>query len=104
MKKLKPSEIKTPEYEVIKSGEWVFEVTEICARKVGIDGEYGDPYDAIAIINVIDGNAHINRTIGQFTRKCFRTIFNYVKSKGIKDINYKRVKNLKDKPNKVKTN
>lgn len=104
MRKLKPNQEKIPKYKVIKSGEWIFEVTAIRALKVGDKGVYGDSYDAIATINIIDGKAHINSAIGDFTRKCFRTIFNYVKSRGIKAINYKRMKNLKDKPNKIKIN
>ena len=102
MKRKLPQDVKMPEYQVIKSGEWLFVVKGVTAIKVGIDGVYGDPYSAIANIDIIDGNAHINSTIGTFTRKCFRTIFNYVKSYGVKLINYKRIKNLKDKPNKIK--
>ena len=98
-----PKSVKIPEYKVVKDGEWLFEVKTVIARKVGKDGVYGDEYTAIATIDIIDGKAHINSAIGQFTRKCFRTIFNYIKSRGIKAINYKRIKNLKDKPNKVNT-
>ena len=103
MKKIPLKEVQIPNYEPEKSGEFIFEVVQVRILKVGKDGVYGDPYTAIATINIIDGKAHINSAIGEFTRKCFRTIFNYVKSKGIKVINYKRIKNLKDKPNKVKT-
>ena len=98
-----PKSVKIPEYKVVKIGEWLFEVKTVRALKVGKDGVYGDEYTAIATIDIIDGKAHINSAIGQFTRKCFRTIFNYIKSRGIKAINYKRIKNLKDKPNKVNT-
>ena len=101
MKNKLPKEVQTPEYKVIKIGEWLFEVKTVRALKVGINGVYGDEYSAIANIDIIDGKAHINSTIGTFTRKCFRTIFNYVKSRGIKVINYKRIKNLKDKPKTV---
>ena len=102
MKSKPPEETKTPEYKVIKIGEWLFEVKTVRALKVGVDGVYGDEYTAIANIDIIDGKAYINSTIGTFTRKCFRTIFNFVKSRGIKVINYKRIKNLKDKPNMIK--
>ena len=98
-----PKSVKLPEYEPEKSGEYIFEVLQVRALKVGKDGVYGDPYTAMLMINIIDGKAHINSAIGEFTRKCFRTIFNYIKSRGIKAINYKRIKNLKDKPNKVNT-
>ena len=102
MKSKIPKEIKLPEYQVIKEGEFIFEVVKVRVLKVGKEGVYGDPYTAFALIDIIDGNAHINSAIGTFTRKCFRTIFNYVKSLGIKVINYKRIKNLKDKPNTIK--
>ena len=103
MIKSKVKEIDIPEYKVIKMDDWLFEVKTIRAIKIGKAGVYGDEYTAIATIDIIDGNAYVNSTIGKFTRKCFRTIFNYIKSRGIKVINYKRIKNLKDKPNKVKT-
>jgi hypothetical protein len=89
--------VKVPEYKPEKIGEFIFEVVQVRALKVGENGVYGDPYTSIAMINIIDGNAHVNSTIGTFSRKCFRTIFNYIKTKGIKIINYKRIKNLKDK-------
>ena len=101
MKRKAPKDVNLPEYDVIKIGEWIFEVKSVRALKVGIDGVYGDEYSAIANIDIIDGKAYINSTIGTFTRSCFRTIFNYVKSRGIKVINYKRIKNLKDKPKTV---
>lgn len=102
MKKL-PKEIKTPKYDPEKIGDHIFEITQVRVYNVGKDGVYGDPYTSMLTINFIDGEAYINSAIGEFTRKCFRTIFNYIKSRGIKAINYKRIKNLKDKPNKVKT-
>ena len=103
MKKL-PSEIKQPSYKPEKHGELVFEPTAYRVYNVGEEGQYGSEYTNMCTLNIIDGQAYISGAMGNFTRKCFRTIFNYVKSKGIKVINYKRVKNLKDKPNKVKLN
>jgi len=98
-----PKNIKLPKYKVVKIGEHIFETTQVRVYNVGKDGVYGDKYTSMLTINFIDGEAYINSAIGEFTRKCFRTIFNYIKGRGIKAINYKRIKNLKDKHNKVKT-
>ena len=97
-------DIEFPEYKTTKRGEYIFEVAMVRVLKVGEEGQYGDPYTASAIINILDCEAHVNTLSGEgFTKRCFKTIFGYIKSRGIKVINYKRIKNLKHKFKKLKT-
>lgn len=104
MKKEKPKSEDFPEFKHIKIGEWTFEVTVAVGRKVGKDGQYGDPYTAIANFNFIDGKAYVNGLMGSgITRRCFITFKKFIASHGIKEAIYKRVKNLKDKFKSVKT-
>ena len=105
MKKETPKSEDFPEFKHLKIGEWIFEVKEARGLKVGKDGQYGDPYTAIANFNFIDGKAHVNGLMGSgITRRCFMTFKKFIASQGIKEAVYKRVKNLKDKFKKVKTN
>lgn len=106
MKKTKiPEDIEFPEYKVDKIGEYIFEVKTVRVLKVGEKGVYGDGYSSMCYIDFLDGRANVNSYCGEgFTRKCYRTILKYIKERrGVKDIIYKRVKNLKDKFKKVKT-
>ena len=104
MKKETPKDKDLPEFKHVKIGEWVFEVTAARGLKVGEDGQYGDPYDAIANFNFIDGKAHVNGLMGSgITRRCIISFKKFIASHGIKEAVYKRVKNLKDKFKKVKT-
>ena len=106
MKKTKiPEDIEFPEYKVDKIGEYIFEVKTVRGFKVGEKGVYGDPYSTMFHIDFLDGKANINSMCGEgFTKRCYRTILKYIKEhRGVKDIIYKRVKNLKDKFKKVKT-
>lgn len=97
-------ETEVPEYNVIKMGEWILEVKTVRCLKVGEDGQYGDPYDAMCYIDFIDGKANVNSLCGAgFTKRCFRTIVKYIREhRGVKDVIYKRVKKFQDKFKKVK--
>ena len=104
MKREKPKSEDFPEFKHIKIGEWTFEVTGAVGRKVGKDGQHGDPYDAIANCNFIDGTAYVNGMLGSgISRKCIASFKKFIASHGIKEAVYKRVKNLKDKFKSVKT-
>ena len=96
--------IELPEYKVVKIGEWLFEVKTVRALKVGEDGQYGDPYDAMGYIDFIDGKGNVNSVIGVgFTKRCYLTFVKYIREhRGVQDVIYKRVKNLKDKFKKAK--
>lgn len=92
-----------PDYKVVQIGDWIFEVSSVRALKVGKDGVYGDPYEAIANFNFIDGKAYVNGMLGSgITKRCIVTFKKYIASYGIKEAVYKRVKNLKSKFKKVK--
>ena len=96
--------LRTPKYKTIKIGEYIFEVKTVRALKVGEDGVYGDPYDAMCYIDFIDGKANVNSLCGVgFTKRCYLTIVKYIREhRGVKEVIYKRVKNLKDKFKKAK--
>lgn len=99
---LQEEDIEELSFETITIGEWTFKVKSVTAYKTKV---YGEPYEGIFNIDIVDGKAHINGLhCDNFTKRCFMTAVSFVRKRlGIKDILYKRIKNLKDKFKKVKT-
>jgi len=53
-----------------KIGEWVFEIKMVQARRVGLDGGFGDDFDAVTQIHQVNQEAHFEAllTSEEFTR------------------------------------
>ena len=63
-------------------GKWKFEVVQIRARKVDT---FGDPYDAVATITIVDGQPHVEGLLskdGSFNREDYIELQAYLKSIG----------------------
>lgn len=59
-------------------GEWLFEIKEVRAIRVK---EYGRPYDAIANVKIVDGEARIEGVLSQdlWTKEDTLTIEDYLR-------------------------
>jgi hypothetical protein len=78
----------------IKINNWIFEVKMVRAIRVE---EYGQPYSAIANININGDNAYVDGLMtnsqDELEREDFHTLKTYFQKLGIKQIQFDRYKN-----------
>lgn len=83
--------MKTVMPRYVKQGDWIFEIKTVRALRVD---EYGEPYDALATLNVngemgfIDGL--VTKEEGDFKRKDLMTFYKFFESLGLKGFSYDR--------------
>ncbi len=78
----------------IKIDDWIFEIKTVRAIRVE---EYGQPYSAIANINLNGDNAYIDGLLTKSSEELaiqdFNTLKEYFKRLGVKQIQFDRYKN-----------
>ncbi len=78
-----------------KIGAWVFEVKTIQARRVGLDGEFGDDFDSVAKIHQINLDAHVEGflTTEDFTRCDYKAFQELCENMGL-TLKFKRSRDI----------
>jgi len=83
----------------IKINDWIFEVKMVRAIRVE---EYGQPYSAIANININGDNAYVDglmtNSVEELGREDFNTLKEYFQQLGIKQVQFDRYKNHQAMP------
>lgn len=78
----------------IQLDDWIFEVKAVRALRVK---DYGQPYSAIANININGDNAYIDglmsREQAQFTRNDFNTVIDFCRKLSLSTASFDRFKN-----------
>jgi len=78
----------------IQIGDWVFEIKAVRALKVE---QYGQPYNAIANININGDSAYIDGLLvkdeQEFDRKDFKEIINFCRDLNLNTVHFDRYKN-----------
>ncbi len=88
----------------IQVNDWIFEIKTIRALRVK---NYGEPYSAIANININGDNAYIDglltREDQQFNRQDYQAFVDFCQQVAIKNVAFDRFKNLECFTNLIKT-
>ena len=68
-----------------KIGRWVFEIKLVQARRVGLDGEFGDDYDAVTQIHQVNNEAHFEALLAneEFTKCDYKTFLKFCNTMGL---------------------
>jgi len=78
----------------IKINNWIFEVKMVRAIRVE---EYGQPYSAIANLNLNGDNVYVDglmtNSVEELGREDFKTLKEYFQQLGIKQVQFDRYKN-----------
>jgi hypothetical protein len=78
----------------IQIDDWIFEVKTVRALRVK---NYGEPYTAIANININGDNVYIDGLLTrdqQFSKQDYQTFVNFCQQLAIKNVAFDRFKNL----------
>jgi hypothetical protein len=78
----------------IQIDDWIFEIKSVRALRVK---EYGQPYSAIANVNINGDKAYIDGLMTkkeeEFTKKDFMAFYQYCQKLGVTEANFDRFKN-----------
>lgn len=74
---------------VAKVGNWCFEIKQVRAIRAN---KFGEPYDATALITIVNGQVAIENllAVDSFTRSDFNDIHTYLKQLGFKQADWRR--------------
>ena len=77
--------------KAFRHGDWLFVPTQFRALKVA---NFGDPYDAIAVIDIADGTPHVQGLLSKddspFLRKDYRSFTDFFKAQDYPHYEYSR--------------